>query len=144
MRLRVALGAVGVAMGLFGLLRLLQQDFPDIVNAVVWLVGGVLVHDAVVAPLTIAATLLASRVLPRRVWAVVAGALVVLLTVTITAIPVLGSWGARPDNPTLLDRDYVAGWLTFAAVVLLVSLIRLTPTWSRLRSRVPRHDEGGD
>ena len=64
----------------------------------------------VLAPLTIGAAV-AARLLPRAP----AGrgrrsALVVLRTVTVTAIPVLGPWGARPDNPTLLDRNYVAGW----------------------------------
>ncbi len=136
------IGAVGVAMGLFGLLRLLQHDLADTANAVLWLAGGVLVHDAILAPLTIGAAVIAARVLPRRAWAVTASGLVVLLTVTVTAIPVLGSWGARPDNPTLLDRNYVAGWCVFAIVVLLVSLVRLTPAWRRLSARKP-HDEGG-
>ena len=31
--------------------------------------------------------------------------------------PVLGRFGARADNPTLLDRDYLAGWLVLAALV---------------------------
>ena len=34
--------------------------------------------------------------------------------VTLVAVPVLGRFGARADNPTLLDRDYVAGWLVLA------------------------------
>ena len=142
MRTRLLIGAVGVAMGLFGLLRFLQHDLSDTANAVLWLAGGVVVHDALLAPITIAATVAAARFLPRRAWAVVAGGLVVLLTVTVTAIPVLGSWGARPDNPTLLDRNYVMGWCVFAILVLVVSLVRLTPAWSRLRGR-GSEDGGG-
>ena len=34
---------------------------------------------------------------------------VVLGSVTLLAMPVLGRFGARPDNPTLLDRDYSVG-----------------------------------
>jgi len=34
------------------------------------------------------------------------------------AVPVLGGFGARPDNPTLHDRPYAAGWLVVAALVL--------------------------
>lgn len=48
-----------------------------------------------------------------------------LVTVTATAIPVLGSWGSRSDDSTLLDRDDIMGWCVFAAVVLLASLIPL-------------------
>jgi nucleoside-diphosphate-sugar epimerase len=60
-----------------------------------------------------------SRVVPLWLRAPMAAGLVVLGTVTVAAIPVLGRFGARPDNPTLLDRNYVAGWLVFAAVVVI-------------------------
>ena len=143
MRFRLALGAVGVAMGAFGLLRFLQHDFGDTVNAVLWLAGGVALHDGIIAPLTIGATFLAIRVVPKKVWVVTTTALVVLLTVTATAIPVLGSWGARSDNPTLLDRHYLVGWCMFAAVVLLGSLLTVTPLWRRLVHQ-SRDDQGGE
>jgi hypothetical protein len=147
MRFRLLLGAVGVAMGAFGLLRFLQHDVSDIVDAVLWLAGGVVVHDGIIAPLTIGAIVLGRRVLPRRLWAVTAGGLVVLLTVTVTAIPVLGSFGTRADNPTLLDRNYALAWVVLALLVLAVSLLRLTPAWRRLGSRhaaTRPSDQGGE
>jgi hypothetical protein len=147
MRLRLLLGTLGVAMGAFGLLRFLQHDFGDIVDSVLWLAGGVVVHDAIIAPLTIGAIVLGRRVLPRKFWVVTASGLVVLLTVTVTAVPVLGSFGTRPDNPTLLDRNYTVAWIVFALLVLLVSLLRLTPLWRRLGSRHPvarPTDKGGE
>lgn len=123
MRLRLLIGGVGVAMGAFGALRFLQLDFPDIVDAVIWLGGGVLLHDAVLAPLTIVLTVLLRRVLPAAARKRVTVGLVVLATVTVTAVPVLGGWGVRADNPTLLDRDYVGGWLVLAAAVVLSVLL---------------------
>ena len=123
MRTRLLVGALGVAMGSFGALRFLQLDFEDIVNAVLWLAGGVVVHDAIIAPLTLLVTLVAGRLVPGPARTRVVVGLVVLATVTVTAIPVLGRWGARPDNPTLLDRNYVLGWLVFAALVLLGTLL---------------------
>jgi hypothetical protein len=137
MRIRLLLGAVGVAMGAFGLLRFLQHDLADIVDAVLWLAVGVVVHDAVIAPLTLGVTVVGTRLLPRRARVLTTTGLIVLLTVTATAVPVLGSWGARPDNPTLLDRNYVAGWCVFAVLVLLGSLLTLTPAWRRLVYRGP-------
>lgn len=123
MRARLLIGALGVAMGAFGALRFLQLDRPDIVDAVVWLAGGVLIHDAVIAPLTVVSTVLLRRVVPAAAQARVTVGLIVLLTVTATAVPVLGRWGARADNPTLLNRNYVGGWLVFAALVLLCVLL---------------------
>jgi hypothetical protein len=122
-RTRLLIGAVGVAMGLFGALRLLQVGFADLVDAVLWLGGGVLVHDAVLAPLTIAVTWLGARLVPERWRSRVVVAAVVLATVTVAAVPVLGRFGARPDNPTLLDRHYWWGWLAIVVLVLLGVLL---------------------
>lgn len=123
MRTRLLIGVVGVAMGAFGALRFLQLDFPDLVDAVLWLAGGVIVHDAILAPLTIALTVLLTRVVPERARTRVTVGLVVLVTVTITAIPVLGRFGEKPDNITLLDRNYTVGWLVFAVLVLVGTLV---------------------
>jgi hypothetical protein len=141
MTARLLIGFVGVAMGVFGALRFLQLDRSDIVNGVLWLGGGVIVHDLVLAPVTIALTLLAARLVPRRARAAVVTGLVVLATVTVTAIPVLGGWGARADNPTLLDRDYATGWLVFAGLVVAGTIIALAP-WSRRRDG--RRTGGGE
>ncbi len=132
MRTRLLLGVVGVAMGAFGGLRFLQLDFPDIVNAVLWLAGGVVLHDAILAPLTIALTVLLTRVVPASARTRVTVGLVVLVTVTITAVPVLGRFGERPDNATILDRNYTVGWLVFAVLVLVGTLVT-GPLARRLR-----------
>ncbi len=36
---------------------------------------------------------------------------------TLLALPVLGRFGVRPDNPTLLDRHYWSGWIAVVVVV---------------------------
>ena len=46
--------------------------------------------------------------------------MVVLGPLTLIAVPVLGRFGAKADNPTLLDRPY---WLGYAVVVGLVLLL---------------------
>lgn len=119
--MRVVLGALGAAIGGFGLFLLLGLGAGNLVATGSWLVGGVLVHDGLVGPALVVSGLLLTRVVPvRRRGPMVVGA-VVLGTVTATAIPVLGRFGAREDNPTLLDRDYLAGWVLFAGLVVLVT-----------------------
>jgi hypothetical protein len=132
MRTRLLIGAVGIVMAAFGVLRFLELGFPKIVDTVLWLAGGVVVHDAVIAPLTIGLTVLATRVVPPTARVRVTVALIVLATVTVTAVPVLGTFGARPDNPTLLPRNYLGGWLVFAALVVLTTLLA-RPVLRRLR-----------
>ena len=60
-----------------------------------------------------------------RTWSrapVVAG-LVVLVSVTLTAVPVLGRFGAKPDDPGLLNRPYGVLWLVFALAVTVVVVV---------------------
>jgi hypothetical protein len=114
----VALAALGVLAGLYGGSLLLSRGH-DLENVAVWLVGGVVVHDAVLSVLVIALAALAVRALPQPARFPAAVGFVVLGSVTLSAIPVLGRFGARPDNPTLLDRGYWAGWLVLASLTLV-------------------------
>jgi hypothetical protein len=115
---RLALGATGVVLVLVGVWHLLGRGPADLVATLVWLAGGVVAHDAVIAPVVV---LLGVALLPRLpAWSrgpAVAG-FVVLLTVTLAAVPVLGRFGAKPDDPWLLPRPYAALWLAFALVVV--------------------------
>lgn len=127
--LRVALGAVGLAATTYGLMMLDDRGPENLRAVVTWLVAGVILHDAVLAPLTILVCAVGARVLPGRFRAPVAGGLLVVGSVTLLAVPVLGRFGARPDNPTLLDRDYTTGWLVMAglALVTMLALARRRP-----------------
>lgn len=100
--------------------------------AVSWLIGGMVLHDFVLSPLVLVAGLLLVR---RRVpvWLrgpVIAG-LIVLGTATVVAFPMLGRFGERRDNPSLLDRNYTAGWLMLASLVALG--VFAGAAWSRSR-----------
>ncbi len=49
----------------------------------------------------------------------VAVGLVVLGTVSLATLPMLGRFGARSDNDTLLDRNYLGGWLVLLSLVVI-------------------------
>ena len=120
---RAVVGLLGMAAAAYGAVLLLGLDGADLLDTVLWMAGGVVLHDAVVAPLTVLATVLLVRVVPASWRTSLTVGLVVLLGVTATAVPVLGRFGARSDNPTLLDRDYTGGWLLLAAAVLLLAVL---------------------
>ncbi len=135
--LRIVLGAGGVVLVLVGLWHLLLRgrlDAPDLVSAALWLAGGVVVHDAVLAPLVV---LLGVGLLPRlpaHVRAPAVAGLVVLGSVTLLAIPVLGRFGAKPDDPGLLPRPYLLWWLVL--VVLVVAAVAVASFVRRPRPGV--------
>jgi len=117
------LGGVGVAVAAYGVKLLLDLGLGNLRATLEWLVGGIVLHDALLAPLTV----LVGAGLVRlsrggvRIGPLVVGGLVVG-TVTIAAIPVLGRFGARSDNATLLDRNYLVGWLVLVVLTAVVSL----------------------
>ncbi len=116
---RAGLGVVGVVVGLYGAyLTLSRQTSAQIVSTLQYLVGGVLLNDALIAAAALVVGFLVTRLLPAVVRAPVVVGAVVLGSVTLLAVPVLLAYGRKPDNPTLLDRDFVAGWWVFAGVVV--------------------------
>jgi hypothetical protein len=119
--MRVLLGLAGLVATAYGASLLLDDGFSDLVNLATWLVAGVVLHDLVLAPLVIVLVLVAARMLPTTWRGPAASALVVLGSVSLWAIPVLGRFGARTDNSTLLNRPYWTGWALIAAITLLTT-----------------------
>ena len=117
MRTRVALGALGVVVGLYGAWLVLSRGH-DLLNLVLWLAGGVVLHDGVLALVVLAVGAVVMWSLPRSTKAPAAVGFVVFGSVTLLAVPELGG-SARSDNPSLLDRDYTVGWLVLAGLVLV-------------------------
>lgn len=122
--LRLALIAFGgIVAGYGAVLLLTRQDTDNVVAAAVWLVAGVVLHDAVLVPVTLAVGALAVRVMPGDWRRPAVVALVVMGPLTLLAVPVLGRFGARPHNPSLLDRPYLLAWLVLVAVTTAVVLV---------------------
>ena len=121
MTTRILIGALGAAGAAYGVVELLDLGLDNLRAAAIWLVGGVLLHDGVVAPLTLAVAALVVASLRRPLPEPVVTGLVVVATVTVVGVPVLGRFGARADNPTLLDRDYVLGWLALVTLTVVVT-----------------------
>jgi hypothetical protein len=137
-RTRLALGAGGVVLGLFGTYHLLSLGLHNLLDTVIWLTAGVLLHDGILAFATIAVVGVGALLLPGRLKAPLAAAFLVLGTVTLTAVPVLGRFGARADNPTLLDRNYLVGWLVFVTMVGVATAAAVVRGGRRGRRGAPR------
>ena len=121
---RFALGALGaLVMGYGAVLALTRQDLGQLVEVTVWLAVGVLVHDGLLSVGLLVAGLAGRRLLPAAWRAPATVALVVWGTLTIVAVPVLGRFGARADNPTLLDRPYLASWLVLLGVTVAAVVV---------------------
>lgn len=114
---RVLLVAVGVLMGLWGLWLMRDFRFDQLNSAAIWLAGGVVVHDGIVAPLVVGVGLILVRIIPGYARKPFTVGLILWGAVTIAVANVLSGMGGKPDNDTILDRPYVATWLVMTVVV---------------------------
>ncbi|MEI2811664.1 MAG: hypothetical protein V9F00_16135 [Nocardioides sp.] len=135
--LRALLVAGGLGLLGFGGWKLLDSagDATAVAVIAVWLLGGVLIHDFVVAPLGLAIAAAGKRWLPSTWQREAVIVLVVVGSMTLWSLPVLSRFGARPDNPTLLDRNYVAGWAAVCGLTLFLLLTRRLVDGVRARRR---------
>jgi hypothetical protein len=109
--IRIAVGVLGLLMMVIGGRYLWDLGTDNGEAAVSWLVGGVVLHDFVLSPLLLVAGLLLVRQVPAWLRGPLVAGLTVLGTATVVGFPMLGRFGERRDNPSLLDRNYTgAGW----------------------------------
>lgn len=138
--IRVLLVALGVGAGLWGAMLLGDLGATNFLASLSWLVGGVIVHDALIGPLVIAVAVAGTRLLRGQWPAPVIVGLIVVGSVTLASVPMIGRFGALADNPTLLPRNYGLGWLVFVGLVSLLVAIALLV--GRRRSETLR--DGGE
>ncbi|WP_375481301.1 hypothetical protein [uncultured Jatrophihabitans sp.] len=135
MRTRIALGVLGVALGLFGVFRLLTQiDTPDLIQLLIWLVVAVALHDGVLSPVLLAVGAALARI-PARARAVLQAALVVGALITVIALPLIHRAYTLPSQKAILRQDYGANLGILLAIVaggaLLLYAFRVVRTWRR-------------
>jgi hypothetical protein len=123
--LLTAAGLTAIGYGLHGLVIDRRATNPS--NAVRWLVGGILVHDLLIVPVT-AAVGLGLTVLVRAPYrAVLQGALLVSGAVTLATLPLWRGYGGPADNPTVNPLPYgrnlviVLGLVWLAAALIIVA-----------------------
>jgi len=139
--LRGLLIVLGVGSGLWGLWLMRDFTSDQLTSTVTWLVGGLLLHDAVLAPVTVVLGVAAARLLPGHFRAVVGVAFLLWATATVVFIPVLSGQGGKPDNTTILHRPYLLSWLVLTG--LLVGAVVIAARRRRPRTSAPQADDRG-
>lgn len=125
--LLLLLGLAGMAVG--GVLLLDSvETIPDVV---VWAGAGVVLHDAVWAPLVFLVGLVGISRVRGPMRAPLMTGLWVSAALTLVAFPVLGRFGERADNPSVLNRNYTAGWIVALALVWVCVLVWLVAVRGR-------------
>jgi hypothetical protein len=130
--IRIVLAAAGLMAGLYGAWLLWEFPVVIIVRIVIWAVAGVVLHDFVFAPLCAAFGFAGRRLIRGPWWTPVTVAALCTAVLALLAIPVYDKPGLRPDNPTVLNRDYPLGLalsiaIVWACVPIYYLIARLLP-----------------
>jgi hypothetical protein len=127
---RAVLILTGTGFGLWGLW--LMRDFTgkQLTSEGFWLAGGVVLHDAVLAPIVVVIGFGASRLLPGHFRAATATAFLIWGTLTIAFLPTLSGKGGKAGNHTILGQPYVLTWL-----LMTVAVFGLAAVVAHLRRR---------
>jgi hypothetical protein len=124
----IGLGCGWVLIGVGIALLVLDGGAGRVRDVGFWVVGLDVAHDLVLAPSALLVALVVSRAVgPGVVRGPVLAGLGATAVVLLIAWPLLGRYGERPDNPTVLPLDYPVAvaavvavvWAIVAVVVLL-------------------------
>jgi hypothetical protein len=125
-------------LGGYGAVLVWENPPVIIMRIVVWALVGVVLHDAVFAPLCVALGFAGRRLIPRKWWPPIGVAAFCSVVLVFLAIPVYDKPGMRPDNMTVLDRNYSLGlWISLAIVWACVPLYYLAKAVRRRPSADP-------
>ena len=115
---------VGWAVIGYAVVGMLEQRLADGPPAklATWVLGGLIVHDALLAPFVTVVGLVLAWLLPRWLRGPVAGAAALSGLVLLFSYPLLRAFGRRPSNTSILPLDYSRNvafvlafiWLTVA------------------------------
>jgi hypothetical protein len=135
----VVAGALLLALGAFRLVTELASG--DLVTLAVWLVVAVMLHDAVIAPLTVGVGFTLTRV-PERARRYLQGALIVAAMITVIALPLINRRDTQPLAKAILQRDYAGNLALLLGLTAAVALVLYAVRVVRDRSLGPAPSEG--
>lgn len=120
---RIALGLSGGLLLTFGAFRLVTQLDPgDLFVLALWLGAAVVLHDCVIAPITVG-TGVALTGVPPRFRRYLQGALLVGALITVIAIPLIGRQGTQPESKAILLRDYAPNLALLLGMTAAIALV---------------------
>ena len=132
---RIILAAAGIALGAFGVFRLLTEiPTYSLVILAVWLVAALVIQDAILAPSVVGVGWLLRRYVPDRGRRYMQVALIMSALITVIAVPMIFLRGTQPAVKALLLRNYGSNLILIIAVIGVISLILYAVRVARDRS----------
>lgn len=124
MRLRLAIGTVGVLLGLFGVYRILTNVHHHALLVLgFWLIGAIVIHDGIFSPAIIAVGWVIEHTVPPRARRYLQAALIMGGLVTIIAIPMIHRRDSQPPVKAILRQNYGGNLTLLLGIIAGISLL---------------------
>jgi hypothetical protein len=139
---RIVLVVVGVLVIAFGAYVMVTTVRPNRIGGLAtWLLGAVILHDAILSPFVVLVGLglrRAGRALRLWVLVVVQAAVVLGSVLALVVLPEIAAKHHGAKNPTVVPFDYTTRLLVVEGALLLVVVAALVVGWltARRNSRV--------
>jgi hypothetical protein len=122
---RIGLAIAGLLLAMFGIFRLLSEiPTGSLILLGIWLLAALIVHDAVVAPATVAVGWVLRRTTPDRERGYLQSALIMIALVALVAVPMIALRGSQPQVKALLLRDYAASLALLISAIIAANAVR--------------------
>ena len=132
---RIILAAAGIALGGYGVFRLLTElPTYSLLILAVWLAAALVIQDAILAPSVVGVGWLLRRYVPDRGRRYVQVALIMSALITVIAVPMIFLRGTQPAVKALLLRNYGFNLMLIIAIIGVISLILYAVRVARDRS----------
>jgi hypothetical protein len=121
---RIGLAVAGILVGLYGVGRLLVgAGFVNLLILAGWLIGAVILHDAVLAPAVVAVGWTLGRLVKPRARRWLQAFLIASGLVTVIAIWLIARRGTQEPAKAILQQDYLANLTLLLGLIAGVSLL---------------------
>jgi hypothetical protein len=117
----IGVGVLGLLLGAVVLVS--KQDLPAILGVAAWMLGAIILHDAVISPLVFVIGVLARRAgrsVPRGQLLIVQGGIALGCLLMLLVVPEIYAATLGTANDTVLPFDYAArlGLMWLGTIVL--------------------------
>lgn len=121
---RIAFAASGIALGLFGVFRLVTEiPVGHLVVLAIWMVAAVAIHDGLLSPLVVSVGWALGRFVPPRPRRYLQGGLISGALITVVAIPLILRSGDAPPSKALLRQNFGGNLTLLLGIVAALSLL---------------------
>lgn len=138
--IRGLLLATGLIMGLWGLWLMRDFSFEQLRSAGLWLIGGIVFHDAILAPIVVLYGFVHFKTIPGYARKPATIGLILWGTISAAVFNVLSGQGGKPDNDTVINRPYLTSWLVLTVILALVVAVNIM---LRRPREIPAESNGG-